>query len=165
MKKMPLFLGAAAAALTLASCEKELESINGSPQSATAASVLARPDLLAAGAWHQTGLLVSVVDKEKQIATSDQFAQAKPTVLVKSAVYQADGTYSLLRGARWDGQPAQPVSGTWRLNAAADSLVVTHPDYTQRMAVTELTEGSLHLAYTEPAADGKVVTTTSVFAH
>ncbi len=86
MKKMPLFLGVALAALTLASCEKELEQ-NSSPKSSAAASTLAKPALLATGNWHQTGLTVSAAGNgTAPTATSDLFAQARPSMLVQSAV-------------------------------------------------------------------------------
>lgn len=165
MKKMPLFLGVALAALTLASCEKELEQVNSSPQSAAAASTLAKPDLLTTGNWRQTGLTVSsAAEGTAPAATSDLFAQARPSMLVQSAIYKSDGTYTLLRGARPGKQTAEPVSGTWRLTDAADSLILKQTDRTRRFAVAELTATTLRLTYSEgPAGKGSVYT--SVFSH
>lgn len=165
MKKMPLFLGAAAAVLTLASCEKELEQATSSPQ-ASAASTLAKPDLLTSGNWHQTGLTMSeAVEGSEQKATSDLFSHAKPSMLVTSATYSPSGTYTLLRGARPGAQLAEPTVGKWQLNATADSLLITQADHTRRLAVDELTATTLRLTYTEAAANGKGATYTSVFSH
>lgn len=164
MKKMPLFLGVALAALTLASCEKELEQVNSSSQSSSAAATLAKPDLLTTGNWHQSGLSVSTAGEgPAPAATSDLFAQAKPSMLVQSAVYKADGTYTLLRGPRPGKQTAEPVSGTWRLTASADSLILTQADRTRRFAVAELTATTLRLSHSEGAA-GKSSVYTSVFS-
>ena len=165
MKKMPLMIGVALAALTLASCEKELEQVDSSPQSVTAA-VQAKPELLTTGDWRQTGLTVSAaIDGSAQIATSDLFAQARPSMLVKVASYKADGTYSLMRGARAGSAFAEPMTGKWTLNAAADSLTVTQGDQTRHLAVTELTANTLRLTYTDGAANGKPSVYTSVFSH
>lgn len=165
MKKMPLFLGAAAAVLTLASCEKELEQATSSPK-ASAASTLAKPDLLTSGNWHQTGLTMSTaVEGSDQKATSDLFSHAKPSMLVTSATYSAGGTYTLMRGARPGAQLAEPASGKWQLSTAADSLTVTQADNVRHLAVDELTATSLRLTYTEAAANGKGATYTSVFSH
>ncbi|WP_199243488.1 hypothetical protein [Hymenobacter sedentarius] len=163
---MPLFLGVALAALTLASCEKELEQVHGSPKSSAAAAVLARPDLLTTGAWHQTGLTISAANEaSKQVMTSDLFPHTKLSLLVTSATYKADGTYSLLRGVHSNGQASEPIDGTWRLNAGADSLIETHADNTRRLAVAELTDKAMRLTYTEPSADGKGATSTYIFSH
>ena len=165
MKKMPLLLGVALAALTLASCEKELEQVNSSPQSSAAASALVKPDLLTTGPWHQTGLAVGTAGEgTAPAATADLFTKARPSMLVKSAVYKSDGTYTLLRGARPGQQTAEPASGTWRLTASADSLIITQADHTRRFAVAELTATTLRLSYSEGAA-GKGSVYTSVFSH
>ncbi len=162
---MPLFLGAAAAVLTLASCEKELEQVSSSPQS-SAASTLAKPDLLTSGNWHQTGLTMSTaVEGSEQKTSSDLFSHAKPSMLVTSATYSSGGTYTLLRGARPGAELAEPSSGKWQLNAAADSLTVTQADHTRHLAVDELTATTLRLTYTEAAANGTGATYTSVFSH
>lgn len=164
MKKIPLFLSVAVAALALASCAKELEQVTSSPQSSSAASTLAKPDLLTTGNWHQSGLSVSTAGEgPAPAATSDLFAQAKPSMLVQSAVYKSDGTYTLLRGPRPGKQTAEPVSGTWRLTAAADSLTLTQADRTRHFAVAELTATTLRLSYSEEAA-GKSSVYTSVFS-
>ncbi len=166
MKKMPLLLAAAVAALTLASCEKELEQVHAAaPAQASAASTLAKPDLLAANAWHQTGLTVSSAPAGAEAATSDMFAHSKPGMLVVSAVYKADGTYSLLRGASTGSQSPEPTIGTWHLNAAADSLILTQADHQQRLAVAELTPTTLRLTYSQGTAGGPATTYTSVFSH
>jgi hypothetical protein len=167
MKKMPVFLGVAVAVLTLASCEKELEHVNDSPQTTDAASALAKPDLLATGNWHQTGLTVSApaTSADAAPAISDLFAQAKPSMLIKAVVYKADGTFSLMRGPRPGSQSAEPVTGKWRLTAPADSLILTQGDRTRRFAVAELTASSLRLAYSDAAAGGKASLFTSAFAH
>lgn len=165
MKKMPLMIGVALAALALAACEKELEQVNSSPQSATA-SLQAKPDLLTTGDWHQTGLTVSsATEGSAQLATSDLFAQVKPSMLVKIASYKADGTVSLMRGARSGTGFAEPETGKWHLNAAADSLIVTQGDQTRHLAVTELTASTLRLTYSDGGASGKPSTYTSVFSH
>ena len=164
MKKMPLFLGVALAALTLASCEKELEQVNNAPLSSSAASTLAKPDLLTTGNWHQSGLTVSAPGEGTALAaTSDLFAQAKPSMLVQSAIYKSDGTYTLLRGPRAGKQTAEPVSGTWHLTDSADSLILTQADRTRRFAVAELTATTLRLNYSE-GTPGKGSVYTSVFS-
>lgn len=164
MKKMPLFLGVALAALTLASCEKELEQVTSSPQASAAASTLAKPDLLTTGNWRQTGLTVRAAGEgTAPAATSNLFAQAKPAMLVQNAMYKSDGTYTLLRGPRPGKQTAEPVSGTWRLTAAADSLILTQADRTRRFAVAELTATTLRLTHSEGVA-GKGSVYTSVFS-
>ncbi|MBF9236950.1 hypothetical protein I2I05_06040 [Hymenobacter sp. BT683] len=166
MKKTPLLLGVALAALTLASCEKELDKVHSSPQSSAAALALARPALLTTGAWRQTGLTISATDEAtNQVTTSDLFPYTKPSMLVTSATYKADGTYSLLRGVRSNGEASTPIDGTWRLTATADSLIETQADYTRRFAVTELTDKTLRLTYSEPNANGKATVSTSVFSH
>jgi hypothetical protein len=166
MKKMPLFLGVAFAALTLASCEKELEQVNTASPQISAASTLAKPELLAASAWHQTGLTVSSsTEGSETAAVSDLFAHSKAGMLVANAVYKADGTYSQQRGAR-EGSPAPaPTTGTWQLSAAADSLTLTQADHKQRLAVAELTATTLRLTYSQAADNGKVSTYTSVYSH
>jgi hypothetical protein len=166
MKKMPVFLGVAVAALTLASCEKELEQVNDSPATTSAASTLAKPDLLTTGNWRQTGLTVTapVAPGQTETATSDLFAQAKPSMLIKSVAYKADGTFSLMRGPRPGSQFAEPVTGKWRLTAPADSLILTQGDRTRRFGVAELTASSLRLTYSD-ATSGKASTYTSSFAH
>ncbi|GAC1606028.1 MAG: hypothetical protein NVS3B25_35360 [Hymenobacter sp.] len=168
MKKMPLFLGAALAALTLASCEKELEKVNSTPKSSSAAAVSAqtKPDLLTTGNWRQTGLTVSTAaEGTAQAASSDLFAHVKPAMLVKVATYKPDGTFTQIRGAQQGHQIAEPTIGKWRLNAAADSLIITQTDHTQHLAVTELTATTLRLTYSESVANGKPSVYTSVFSH
>lgn len=163
MKKMPLFLGVAVAALTLASCAKELEQVDSSPQSA-AALTLAKPALLTTGNWHQSGLSVSTVGEgATPAATSDLFARARPSMLVQSAIYKSDGTYTLLRGSRSGTQTAEPMSGTWRLTDSADSLILTQADRTSRFAVAELTATTLRLSYSEGAV-GSPSVYTSVYS-
>lgn len=165
MKKLPLFLGVALAALTLASCEKELEQVTASPK-VSAASTLAKPDLLTAIAWHQTGLTVSSATTGSEVAsTSDLFAHSKASMLVVNAVYKADGTYSQQRGARVGSPAASPVTGSWQLSAAADSLTLIQADHKQHLAVTELTPTTLRLTYSQAADNGKVSTYTSVYSH
>lgn len=165
MKKVPVTLSVALAALTLFACEKEQEQ---APRVAavSAASTLAKPALLSAGPWHQTGLTVSGTNEgSDQVATSDLFAHAKPAMLVKSAAYSADGSYSVVHGNRPDGTAAEALTGKWTLSAAADSLVLASPGSTRRLAVAELTGSTLRLTYTEPAANGKGSTYTSTFSH
>ena len=164
MKKMPLFLGVALAALTLASCEKELEQVNSSPQSSSAASTLAKPDLLTTGSWRQTGLSVSTAGEgTAPVTTADLFARARPSMLVKSAIYKSDGTFTLLRGPRPGQQTAEPMSGTWHLTASADSLLLTQDDHTRRFAVAELTANTLRITHSEGEA-GKGSVYTSEFS-
>lgn len=166
MKKMPLFLSAAFAALTLASCEKELEQID-SPvvAEASATSTLAKPELLTAGNWHQTGLTVSAATEgSSEQATTDLFAHAKPGMLEQSASYKADGTFIVLRGAGPEAQAAEPITGKWSLNAASDSLILTQADQVRRLAVTELTPTTLRLSHTEGAAGSKASTYTATFS-
>lgn len=165
MKKMPVILGVAMAALTLSSCEKELDQVeSSSPQ--VAASSLAKSDLLAAGTWHQTGLTVSTaVEGSDQAASSDLFAHVKPSMLVVAANYKADGSYMLVRGAAASGVVAEPSNGTWRLNAAADSLIVTQAQDTKRLAVSELSANTMRLTYTQAEGGTKPTTYTTVFSH
>lgn len=163
MKKMPLFLAVAMAALSLVSCKKEQEQAPSAPQS-SAASTLVKPELLTAGNWHQTGLTVSAAEGTNASATSDLFAHAKPAMLITTATYQPGGTYSLMRGARADGLLPNPTTGQWHLNATADSLIVTQADVTWHLAITELTATTLRLTHTE-GVPGKLSTYTSVFSH
>ena len=164
MKKMPLFLAVAMAALSLISCKKEQEQAPSAPQS-SAASTLVKPELLTAGNWHQTGLTVSAAaEGANASATSDLFAHAKPAMLITTATYQPGGTYSLMRGARAGGELPSPITGQWHLNATADSLIVTQADVIQHLAITELTTTTLRLTHTE-GVPGKLSTYTSVFSH
>lgn len=166
MKKMPVILAVAVAAMSLASCNKEQELLptNSQDSSAAAASTQAKPDLLAAGSWHQTGLTVSApIEGSSQLATSDMFAQAKPAMLLRMVAFKVDGVYSQLRGPRPDQTLAEPTTGTWRLSAAADSLFITETNSTRRLAVTELSGNTLSLSYTEGGQKG--TTYTSVFKH
>ena len=166
MKKLPVILGVAMAALTLSSCEKELDKVESSSPQVAAASSLAKPDLLAAGTWHQTGLTVSTaVEGSDQAATSDLFAHVKPSMLVVAANYKADGSYTLVRGASAGGVVAEPINGTWRLNAAADSLIVTQAQDTKRLAVSELSANTMRLTYTQAEGGSKPTTYTTVFSH
>ena len=164
MKKMPLFLGVALAALTFASCKKELEQADSSPAIA-AASTLAKPALLTTGTWQQTGLTVSTAGEgTTQAITSDIFTHVKPSMLIKSASYKDGGTFLQVRGARAGVVAAEPQAGTWRLTEAADSLIVTQANTTLRLAVTELTGSTMRLTYTQNDG-GKASTYTSVFSH
>lgn len=164
MKKIPLFLGVAVAAFALASCEKELEEVKN-PSKSSSVSLLAKPDLLTSGSWHQTGLTVgTTAEGTAQVTTSDLFAHARPSMLVVLATYKSDGTYSLTRGVQPDRPAAQPATGQWRLNAAADSLILTQDDKTRRLAVEELTSSTLRLTQTEDAGNGKVSLYTTVFS-
>lgn len=166
MRKMPVFLVVAMAALTLASCKREEEQAISSPKSSAAASTLARPVLLAAGNWRQTALTVTAPNEATNLmVTSDLFPLAKPSMLIRSAAYKPDGTFTLLRGALTSGQFAEPVTGQWHLNAANDSIIIIQKDYTRTAAVAELTATTLRLVYTEPAAKGKVAICTSTFTH
>lgn len=163
MKKVPVTLSVALAALTLFACEKEQDQELSAP-AASAASVLAKPALLATGPWHQTGLTVTgAAEGASPAATVDLFAHTKPSSLVKSVAYNADGSYSQVLGNRGD-VAAEPVSGKWTLNAAADSLIVTGPAATQRFAVTELSASTMRLSRTEAAGNGTSSTYTLVFS-
>lgn len=166
MKKMPVILAVAAAALTLASCKKEQELLPTNTQAAAVAA-MAKPDLLVAGSWHQTGLTVSApVEGGIRVATSDLFALARPAMLVRMAAFKADGTYSQLRGSNPGRAVAEPIAGTWHLNAAADSLLITEATNTRRLALAELTSSTLRVTFTEGGGNGsKVSTYTSVFSH
>ena len=163
MKKVPVTLSVALAALTLFACEKEQEQVP-SATAASAASAIAKPELLATGPWHQTGLTVTgAAEGASPAATVNLFTRTKPSSLVKSVAYNADGSYSQVLGNRGD-VAAEPVNGKWVFNAAADSLIVTGPTSTQRFAVTELSASTLRLARTEAAGDGTSSTYTLVFS-
>ena len=168
MKKLPVLLSVALAALAVSACKKEVEELQ-SPRAAAAsvADATARPALLGSGGWHQIGLEVSTLAPgAREAATSNLFDHLKPSMLVQQASYSSDGSYSAIYGAV-PGAPTGPrrVQGTWKLNAAADTLVLALPDHTQRLAVRELTATTLRLAYTDAAANGSVATYTSVFGH
>ena len=168
MKKMPVILAVAMAALSLASCKKEQELLpTTDAQASSAASTQAKPELLAAGSWHQTDLTVSTpIEGSSQLATSDMFAEARPSMLIQMATFKADGTYSQLRGTRVGEPVAEPTTGTWHLNAAADSLIISDANNTRRLAVAELSGSTLRLTFTEGGdKGGKTSTYTSVFAH
>lgn len=166
MRKMPVYLVVAMTALTLASCKKEQEQATISPKASSAASTLARPALLAAGDWRQTALTVTAPNEATNLmVTSDLFPLAKPSMLIRTASYKADGTFTLLRGPLSGGQFAEPVTGEWHLNAANDSLIITQKDYTRTAAVAELTANTLRLVYAEPASKGKLAVSTSTFEH
>lgn len=166
MKKLPVILGVAMAALTLSACEKDLEQVESSAPQVAAASSLAKPALLAAGTWHQTGLTVSTAaEGTDEAVSSDLFDHVKPSMLVVAANYQADGSYTLVRGAAASGAVAEPINGTWRLNAAADSLIVTQAQDTKRLAVSELSANTMRLTYTQAEEGRKPTTYTTVFSH
>ena len=169
MHKKSLLLGVALAALTLTSCQKELEQITtATPSKPEGASTPANPGLMSSGSWRQTGLTVSLMPEGAATAeTHDLFAQTKPSMLVQAATYRPDGTFSLQRGSRPDGQPAEPSIGQWHLNAAADSLILTQADKNvRRLAVTGLTATTLTLKYVDEAGSGQKGTSyTAVFSH
>lgn len=163
MKKVPVTLSVALAALTLFACEKEQEQVPSAP-AATVASSVAKPELLATGPWHQTGFTVSgVAPTGGAPTTSDLFAHTKPSALVKSMAYNSNGTFAQVQGDR-AGVAAEPINGTWAFTPAADSLIVTGPHATRRFAVAELTATTLRLTHTEAAGDGTASTYTSVFS-
>ena len=168
MKKMTVILAVAAAALTLASCNKEPELLptNSQESSAASASTQTKPDLLVSGSWHQTGLTVSApIEGSSQVASTDMFTRAKPAMLIRMATFKADGTYTQLRGPRPDQAVAEPTTGTWRLNAAADSLFITETNNTHHLAVAELNGSTLSLTFIDGGKGSKGSTYTSVFAH
>ena len=169
MKKAPVLLSVALAVLAVSACKKEVEELQN-PTVATAASVAdatARPALLGRSGWHQIGLETStLVPGAREPATANLFGHIKPSMLVQQASYQPDGSYTAVYGAV-PGAPTGPrqVQGTWQLTAAADSLVLTLPDRSQRFAVRELTATTLRLAHTDTPVNGSVATYTAVFGH
>jgi hypothetical protein len=168
MKRLPVLLSLAAASMAFASCQKEVEELNNPSESAAIAETASRPSLLAAASWHQTGLTVSTATAGvAEAASSDLFSQLKPAMIIKSASYKTDGSYTVLNGARPGSLEApQQAAGSWQLNAAGDSLTVTMANEASRkLAVTELTASTLKLSYSNAASNGSVSTYTSVFAH
>ena len=134
--------------LCVSACKKEVEELqNPRAAAASVADATARPALLGSGGWHQVGLEVSTLAPgAREAATSNLFDHLKPSMLVQQAGYQPDGSYSAIYGAV-PGAPTGPrrVQGTWKLNAAADTLLLALPDHTQRLAVRELTATTLRL--------------------
>jgi hypothetical protein len=156
MKKIPVMLGILAAVGSLFSCRKESEKVT--PTSAVAANATA-PAQLAAGAWHQTGLLVSTTGTDKQVVSADLSAHVNPRMLDQLATFETNGTYTVVKG----GVAPEPKTGQWKLSATSDSLTLTLPTQVRRLAVTELTTSSLRLSFTDVAANGVVSTYTSVY--
>lgn len=150
-------LSLAAVACGLLSCRKDLE--EATPQPA-AAAVLSPAAQLATAGWHQTGLLVSTATAD-QVAEADLFSHVSPRLLDKLAAFQADGTYTVLKG----GADASPRAGRWLLSPAGDSLTLTLAKHVRHLAVRELTGSTMSLTYTDAAAGGSVTTYTSVYGH
>jgi hypothetical protein len=167
MKKSPVLLSVALAALAVSACKKEVEELqNPAAAAANVADATARPALLSSRGWHQIGLDVSTLAAgAREPATSNLFGHIKPSMVIQQAGYQPDGTYRALYGATPGAPGPHQVQGTWKLNAAADSLVLTLPNHTQRFAVRELSATTLRLTYTDAAVNGSVATYTSVFGH
>jgi len=110
---MPVILAVAAAALTLASCNKEQELLPSTSSAASVAGTLAKPDLLVAGSWHQTGLTVSApIEGSSPVATSDMFVVARPGMLVRmvpSRPMAAPRSYAVpALASSWPSQPLAP---------------------------------------------------------
>ena len=157
MKRIPVILSLAAAACSLLSCRKDLEEATPTPAASAAAS---RPAQLASGSWHQTGLLVSTATADK-VSEADLFAHVSPKTLDQLASFASDGTCTVRKG----GADSPPDAGRWQLSAAADSLTLTLPRQVRHLAVTEMTDSQMRLAYTDAATNGSVTTYTSVYGH
>jgi hypothetical protein len=159
MKRVSLMLSIAAATCSLVACKKDVEELT--PKSSASAAATATPAAqLTATTWHQTGLVVHTTS-EGQAVSADLFSHIKPGMLDQLATFQADGTYSVLKG----GSDAQPQQGTWKLNAANDSVSITLPNRVRHLAVTALTPTTLSLSFADVADNGKVSTYTSTYSH
>lgn len=164
MKKLPVFLSLLASTLVFASCEKEIEEIKDPAQevAAAATTVQSKPELLAAGPWHLTGLtLATATPGAAATPAVDLFARLKAAQRDNLHLFTQSGGYTLDEAAEKAYPEApQQTTGTWTL--AGDSLTIAQPNVTRHYAVEELSSTTLRLKLTQAGEQG-TTTYTSVF--
>ncbi|SHJ27484.1 hypothetical protein SAMN02745146_2715 [Hymenobacter daecheongensis DSM 21074] len=169
MKKMSVFLSlAAAATLSLSSCQKELEEVQPATQeSAAATQNLSKSDLLTASPWHLTGLTTTAVAADaKETTTISLLDRLKPWVRDNVFSYKVGGTYIVDEAAvKVHPQAAQQLTGSWKLSEQGDSLIVTQSHGVHRFAVAELSATTLRLTHTEAGTNGAAASFTNVYSH
>ncbi|UOQ52132.1 hypothetical protein [Hymenobacter cellulosivorans] len=165
MKKLPIFLSLAAATLSLAACEKELEEVSAPVQEAVAVKSQSATDLLSAGGWRLTDLTSrTITPGSSEVPTVSLLGRLKPWVQDNTIEYKDGGAYSVNEGAL-KASPDAPAltTGAWQLNAKGDSLTVRQDKTVRRYAIAELTASTLRLNYSE--GTNPVTTYTTVFSH
>ncbi|RYU77205.1 hypothetical protein [Hymenobacter persicinus] len=171
MKKMSVLLGlAAAASLSLASCQKELEQVKPADQANAAATQgQSKSELLSASPWRLTDMTTTTAASaaSKETATVSLLARLKPAVRDNVFTYAAGGEYSINEGGlKVRPEAPQLLTGTWKLSEQGDSLTITRENTVRRFAVAELTATTLRLNRTEAGANGAAPTTySSVYSH
>lgn len=165
MKKLPVFLSLAAATLSLAACEKELEEVSAPVQEAVAVKSQSATDLLSAGSWRLTDLTSrTVTPGASEAPTVSLLARLKPWVQDNTIEYKAGGAYSVNEGALKASADAPALTtGAWQLSAKGDSLTVRQDKTVRRYSIAELSASTLRLNYSE--GTNPVTTYTTVFSH
>lgn len=166
MKKLPVFLSLLASTLVFASCEKEIEEIKDPAQevAAAAANVQSKPELLAAGPWHLTGLTLTTVTPGTAATPGvDLLPRMKAAQRDNLHTFKADGGYVLDEAQlKAYAEAPQQVTGSWKL--AGDSLTISQPDVTRHFFVEELSATTLRVKLTQQGGQGATTTYTSVFS-
>ncbi|PJJ60834.1 hypothetical protein [Hymenobacter chitinivorans] len=166
MKKLPIFLSLAAATLSLAACEKELEEVSAPVQEAAAVKSESATDLLSAGGWHLTDLTSrTVTTGSTEVPTVSLLGRLKPWLRDNTIEYKTGGAYSVNEGTL-KASPDAPalLTGAWQLNAKGDSLTVRQDKSSvRRYSIAELTASTLRLNYSE--GTNPVTTYTTVYSH
>ncbi|MCB2408693.1 hypothetical protein [Hymenobacter lucidus] len=165
MKKLPLFLSLAAATLSLAACEKELEEVNEPVQEVAAVKSQSATELLSASSWHLTDLTSRTVTAGSPDApTVSLLARMKPWLRDNTSEFKSGGSYTVSEGAlKASAQAPQLLTGAWQLSAKGDSLTIRQDNSVQRYSIAELTTSTLRLNHS--TGTNPVTTTTSVFSH
>jgi hypothetical protein len=165
MKKLPIFLSLAAATLSLAACNKELDEVQEPVQEAAAVKSQSATDLLSAGSWHLTDLTSRTVTVgSTEAPTVSLLARLKPWLRDNTTEFKTGGAYSVSEGAlKVSPEAPQLLNGAWQFNAKGDSLTIRQENTVRRYSVAELTSSTLRLNYSE--GSGPVTTYTSVFTH
>ncbi|TGE28250.1 hypothetical protein [Hymenobacter metallicola] len=165
MKKLPIFLSLAAATLSLAACNKELDEVKEPVQETAAVKSQSATDLLSAGNWHLTDLTSRTVTAgSTEVPTVSLLARLKPWMRDNTTEYKTGGAYTVNEGAlKISPTTPQLASGAWQLNAKGDSLTVRQDNTVRRYSIAELTATTLRLNYSE--GTNPVTTYTSVFGH
>ncbi|GAA3930422.1 hypothetical protein [Hymenobacter algoricola] len=164
MKKMSVLLGlAAAASLSLASCQKELDQVRPA-QASAAIQTQSKSDLLTTSAWRLTNLTSSTALSGASAATTvDLLDRLKPWARDNVFTYAAGGAFTLDEAAiKIHPQAPQQTTGTWKLSPQGDSLTVTQDTNVRRYGVAELSATTLRLTVAQPGAP---TTFTQVYSH
>ncbi|TGE24031.1 hypothetical protein E5K00_02110 [Hymenobacter aquaticus] len=165
MKKLPIFLSLAAATLSMAACNKELDEVAEPVQEVAAVKSQSATELLSTGSWKLTDLTSRTVTAgSPETPTVSMFARLKPSLRDNVIDYKSGGAYSVSEGSlKATDQSPQLLSGAWQLSAKGDSLIVRQENVVRRFAIAELTPTTLRLNHSE--GTNPVTTYTSVFGH